>query len=437
MDELCTPGLSMAVIDGFEVAWAGGFGRRKQGEDDLVTADTLFQAASVSKPVFALAVMRLARDGRLDLDADVNAYLTSWRIPERAGWQPHVTLRQLLSHTAGTSVEGFPGYPASGPWPDLTATLLGRPPANTPAVVVERLPGFQTWYSGGGTTIAQQAVVDATGESFPALMHRLILAPVGMTRSTFAQPLPASRAAEAAAGHPWNGVRVRGDWHVYPEMAAAGLWTTAGDLARLVVELVRILRGDASALGLDRAALLEMLQPQVPGVAPESEFRGLGWRCGGHGETLRFGHTGTNEGYSSLLSLAPARGQGAVVLMSSNQGLPLREEILAAVARAYAWPGAAAARTSMPLAADVDYAGTYRDPRGLELRIMREGQALMLEFDRQPPLALAAASRTELFAQALDLRIRFELDAQGRARALTLVHGGMVITATRRGSGDP
>ena len=191
MQYYATPGASIGVIDDGALAWASGLGVRMMGMADAVTATTPFQAGSISKPVFALAVMRLVEQGTLDLDADVNGYLTSWRVPANGGWQPRITLRQLLSHTAGTTVHGFRGYPASGPWPTPLEVLQGVPPANTPEVIVDLMPGLAFRYSGGGTTIAQQVVVDVLGRPFPDLMRELILDPLGMADSTFEQPLPA------------------------------------------------------------------------------------------------------------------------------------------------------------------------------------------------------------------------------------------------------
>src|SRR5262245_2289852 len=258
-----TPGASIGVVDDGALAWARGFGVRTMRGADAVTANTPFQAGSIAKPVFALAVMRLIEDGTLDLDADVNGYLTSWQVPANGGWQPRITLRQLLSHTAGTTVHGFRGYPASGPWPTPLAVLQGVPPANTPEVIVDLLPGLTFRYSGGGTTIAQQVVVDVLRRPFPELMRELTLDPLGMADSTFEQPLPASMAARAAVAHPLNGQPLPGGAHVYPEMAAAGLWTTAADLSRLAVELMRTLRGERSALPLKPETLQLMLRPQL------------------------------------------------------------------------------------------------------------------------------------------------------------------------------
>jgi len=230
MNTLVTPGVSIAVIEDGKIAWAKGWGVREAGQPDPVTPQTLFQAASISKPVTALAVLRLVEQGRLDLDEDVNAYLTSWKVPANDGWQPVVTLRQLLSHTGGTTVHGFPGYPPDQPLPTAVQVLEGGPLANTDPLVVNVLPGTVNRYSGGGTTIVQQMLVDVLGQPFPQIMREWVLGPLGMERSTYEQPLPPHRRQEAATAHPSGGTPQPGRWHVYPEMGAAGLWTTPSDL---------------------------------------------------------------------------------------------------------------------------------------------------------------------------------------------------------------
>lgn len=186
MADLGTPGASIAVIDYFELSWARGFGVRKQGDPAPVLVDTPFQVGSISKSVFALAAMRLAQDKRIDLDADIRDYLKSWRLPEGdGGWAPKITLRQLLSHTAGTTVHGFPGYPADLPAPSLPQVLDGAPPVNTLPVYVDLVPGLQFRYSGGGTSIAQLALTDFLGRPFPELMRELVLAPLDMADSGY------------------------------------------------------------------------------------------------------------------------------------------------------------------------------------------------------------------------------------------------------------
>lgn len=433
MAHCATPGLSVAAVDGGALAWARGFGTRAAGSE-RVTPHTPFQAGSISKPVFALAVMRLVQDGVLDLDADVNRYLTSWQVPANDDWQPRVTLRQLLSHSAGTTVHGFPGYPATGPWPSVPQVLQGAPPANTLPVGVDLMPGTQFRYSGGGTTIAQQVVVDVTGKPFPELMRTLVLDPLGMQDSSFAQPLPPALAARAAHGHPWNGVATPGGWHVYPEMAAAGLWTTAGDLARLGAAVMRALRGDPSPLRLTRDSVAAMLRPQLPEQRIGDDFYGLGWGCAGKDDDFRFGHFGQDEGFLAVIRMFPARGGGAVVMINSIQGWRLRDELLAAIGRAYGWPAIPAVATQVePDGAAVtgDYAGRYASPGGIAAEIAHAAGGLILTIGAQPPLPLKPASASAFFATALSLRVTFEDVTNGKPAALALIQEGKTIRLPR------
>src|ERR1700752_1634796 len=211
MAELGTPGASIAVIDNFEIAWAKAFGVRKQGTRAPARTGTAFEAVSIRKPVFALAAMRLAEAQQIDLDADVRTYLKSWQLPDGdGGWQPKVTLRQLLSHTAGTTVHGFPGYPAGVPLPSLPQVLDGAPPANTLPVFVDLIPGLQFRYPGGGTTIAQLAITDLTGRPFPALMRELVLRPAEMEDSGYEQPPPSRLSDRAASADPFNAMPAAG-----------------------------------------------------------------------------------------------------------------------------------------------------------------------------------------------------------------------------------
>jgi len=421
MAQTCTPALSAGVIDDFEVAWVRGFGTLAAGAEPA-TAKTTFQVGSISKPVFALAVMKLAEAGLVDLDTDVNDYLTSWRCPASDGWQPRITLRQLMSHSAGTTVHGFPGYPASGPWPTVPQILRGVPPANTQPVVVDILPGTQFRYSGGGTTIAQQVVVDVTGTPFPDLMRELILDPVGMTDSTYEQPAPSALANRIARGHPLNGTEIDGGYHVYPEMAAAGLWSTAGDLALLGVEIMRALRGDASKLGLAPDTVSSMFRPQLQGQEPGQDFVGLGWFCAGKEESFRFFHEGWDHGYVATMLMLPAIGKGAVVMLNSNQGWMLREEITAAMGREYGWP----ALKDVPVISDVlpavVYDGTYQSANG-KIAVSRDGSRLLVAFAGQQPLPLYPAAAGDFVATAINLRLRFSDGDAARPSELTVVTG--------------
>jgi CubicO group peptidase (beta-lactamase class C family) len=317
------PGVSVAVIDGGEVAWAKAWGVTDEATGDPVTPTTLFQAASISKPVAVMGMLRLVEAGRLDLDEPVGSYLSSWALPGHAFDEP-VTLRRLASHTAGTNVHGFPGYAPSAARLATAGVLRGE--GNTAAVVVDLEPGSQWRYSGGGTTILQLVVEDVTNRAFEDYMAEAVLGPVGMTHSTFAQPLPEDRWNDAAAGHRSDGSRVAEGWHVYPEKAAAGLWTTPTDLARLAVAVQRALRGESNAL-LSRTMTGTMLAPV------QNEY-GLGFAT--QPESGRFGHGGANAGFRATLA-AFRDGRGLVIMTNSDEGAAVAEELMMAIAREHGW----------------------------------------------------------------------------------------------------
>jgi CubicO group peptidase (beta-lactamase class C family) len=424
MDFYHTPGVSIAVVDGGEIAWARGFGVRRWGGSEPITERTLFQAASISKPIFGLAVMRLVQEGRLDLDEDINAYLRSWRVPANSGWLPRVTLRQLLSHSAGVTVHGFPGYLRHEPLPTTLQILDGEVPANTRPVRVNIIPGTQFRYSGGGTTVAQQVVVDLLDMPFPAIMRELVLEPLAMRDSSFEQPLPPERHEQAATAHPWYRRLVEGDWHVYPEMAAAGLWTTPSDLAKAGVALQRILGGDTTGI-LSPETLKEMLTPQ-----PNEEI-GIGFFVSGEGEGRRFGHGGWNEGYISEATFYLEGGFGAVVMINANHGVDMVPEIMRAIAKEYDWPRYLGGRAviTLPEEALAAFTGTYRVREGFDCRIELVGNGLLLHAGSQPPFPLQPVSETEFTSPVLNTEVAFTRADDGSVSRLTLRQDGRGIDA--------
>ncbi len=318
------PGASVAVVRAGELDWAKGYGVRQAGGADAVDESTLFQAASISKPVTAAGALRLVAEGVLSLDDDVNEKLRSWTLPAnglRAG-NP-VTLRHLLSHSAGlTGGIGSFGYAEGARLPTLVQILNGEKPAYSAAVRLDMEPGKEFHYSAAGYTVLQQLMVDATAEEFPGLMERLVLRPVGMTNSSFEQPLSEGRGSSAASAHLWNGEPVSGSWHTYPEMAVAGLWTTPTDLARFAIELWRSYHGQSKTL-LPQEMTRRMLTRE------SGEF-GLGLSLPREG-VARFQHGGANLGYRCFLVLSIESGDGIVVMTNSDLGQALIDEVLGAV----------------------------------------------------------------------------------------------------------
>jgi CubicO group peptidase (beta-lactamase class C family) len=329
MKELKVPGVSIAVIHQGNVEWARGFGVRSVGGPP-VTADTMFQAGSISKPLAAMAALRLVEQGKLSLDADVNTYLISWKLPsDPVTVGKPITLRELLTHTAGTTVHGFPGYASNEPVPTLVQVLNGEKPANTPPIRSEGKPGVNWKYSGGGYTIMQQVLIDVTQEPFPKLLHDSVLAPIGMSHSTYEQPLPQAFQSFAATPYRSNGEAVEGGPHTYPEMAAAGLWTTPTDLARYAIEVQQSLQDKANHV-LSQNMTRQML---TPGIG----HWGLGLEIAGSESNPYFSHGGANEGFRNIFVANEKSGEGAVVMTSGDAGGLLGDEVMRSIATEYGW----------------------------------------------------------------------------------------------------
>jgi CubicO group peptidase (beta-lactamase class C family) len=326
------PGVSVAVIRDFQVDYVEVHGVASRSTLEPVTRNTLFQAASISKPVSAVAAMRLVQEGALDLDTDINTYLTSWQVPENEFVSVEkVTLRRLLSHTAGTTVHGFAGYSYGESIPTLIQVLDGTPPANSAPIVVDFVPGTDSRYSGGGYVVMQQALLDIEGTTFPEIVWEKVLQPLGMANSTFEQPLPESRLASASAGHYSNGQVVLDDHHIYPEMAAAGLWTTPEDLARFLIELQLSLRGESNRI-LNQELVELMLTEVGAGF-------GLGLAVWSHRGEGYFGHGGANEGYRCFMVAHRTDGLGLVVMTNSDSGSDLADAVVALIGEREGWPG--------------------------------------------------------------------------------------------------
>lgn len=410
-----TPGVSIAVINNGAIEWAKGYGIREAGGNDPVTAETLFQAASISKPVAAMGALRLVEQGKLSLDEDVNRKLVSWKVPDSEFTkEKKVTLRGLLSHSAGLTVHGFAGYAADATAPTLLQVLNGQTPANSAAIRVDLAPGAKWRYSGGGFTILQQLIIDITGKPFPQFMQETALRPLGMTHSTYEQPLPKNLWAQAASGHLPKGEMAKGNWHVYPEMAAAGLWTTPSDLARFAIELQKSRAGKSNKV-LSQQMTTQMLTPQI------GEW-GLGLAVQGTGRAARFSHGGSNEGFRCQLIAYTDSGQGAVVMTNSDNGGGLAQEILLAVAKEYGWPEYTS-KERVLVSVDTKiydaYVGQYELAPGINLGITKEGEKLIGEASGQR-IELFPESEDQFFAVTNDIQIKFVKDDQGRVIRLVI-----------------
>ncbi|MGH8123918.1 MAG: serine hydrolase [Rudaea sp.] len=326
------PALSIAVIDNYRIVWTQAYGVVGVDDPTPINERTLFQAGSISKPVAATAMLQLVERGKLSLDENVNKYLKTWKLPQNEFTKDEkVTLRRLASHTAGTTVHGFGGYALGTPLPTILQVLDGTPPANSPPVRVNFVPGSKSRYSGGGVTIEQLVMTDVTGVAFPELLQKSVFDKLDMRDSTFEQPLPPGRAAHAAHATHADGETVKGRWHVYPEMAAAGLWTTPADLAKFAIETALAEHGK-SAKVLSAAMTRERLTAQ-PGTQKQI---GIGFFLSpdAAGE---FGHDGADDGFQASLTMNAKTGKGVVIMTNSDNGELIVWDVLRSVAREYAW----------------------------------------------------------------------------------------------------
>jgi len=337
------PGLSIALIYNFKVAWATGYGVTEASGKTPVTPRTLFMAGSIAKTPTAVAALYLVEHGQLSLDENVNSRLKSWSLPDNEFTvQEKVTLRRIMTHTGGLSVHGFPGYAVAEPTPTLIQVLNGEH-ANTKPVRVVSVPGTGWSYSGGGVLIEQLLMMDVTGKQFPQLMQDVVFQKIGMNDSTYEQPLPPSRRLQAASGTYASGQTVPGKWHVYPEMAAGGLWTTPTDLAKFAIEVTLSRKGKSNRI-LSEAMTREMLSPQVDKVGDIAlgndqhvDRMGLGFFLGDALRPDLFGHIGDDEGFQAMLMMFGDSGQGAVIMANSPFGIALGDYLLTNIAREFHW----------------------------------------------------------------------------------------------------
>jgi CubicO group peptidase (beta-lactamase class C family) len=423
------PAVSVAYFENGKIAWTRAYGFADLVARKSVTPETLFQAASISKPVAALAMLRLVQDGKLTHDEDVNAKLQSWRVPENEFTKNQkVTLRRIVSHSAGLTVHGFPGYASGDPVPTTVQILSGEKPANTDPIRVDTIPGTLWRYSGGGFVIMQLLLTEVTGKPFPQIMHDLVLAPAEMSRSTYEQPLPKNLVPSSATPYRNSDQPVKGGAHTYPEMAPAGLWTTPSDLARLAIEVQSEFAGKSSRI-LSQPMIRQMLSPQ-------KDTWGLGFGLGNSGTTLRFGHGGANEGFRCTLEAYAESGQGFAIMTNSDTGDAVASEYLRAVAKEYNWPDFQPIERSI---AKIDpalyssYVGTYEIPDVDKLIVTTKNSRLYLTAGPlgPEPEELLPESPTNFFIISRDFTFAFQKNESGAITRLILHTGSQSLEAKK------
>ncbi len=410
------PGVSVAVIKDHQIEWIKSYGVVDKDTQLPVTGQTLFQAGSISKPVAAYGALKMVEQNKINLDEDVNTYLQSWKLPDSEFTkEKKVALKHLVSHSGGLTVHGFWGYSPDLPVPSLVQVLNGTPPANSDPIFVNKTPEESFRYSGGGYTIMQQMMIDIEQKSFPELMNTLVLAPLEMSNSTYDQPLKEEQLKFAATGYLPNGNMTKGKRHTYPEMAAAGLWTTAEDLAKFAINLQQTYKGESNTV-LSQDMATKMLTPFV------EDHIGLGIFINTMGNETYFGHGGWDEGFSSELIAHKDKGYGVVVLINSNHPQFI-SELIRSVALTYEWDSYVPIYKKMTTnETELEkIGGRYRMDKDRLTKVYRQGNELFKKSTGEKPAAMIKISENTFISRENDRPIQFKMSPEtGQMNAFVL-----------------
>lgn len=415
-------GVSVAVIRNYKVEWAKGYGWADAGAKRPVTDKTLFQAASISKSLNGVGVLKLVQDGKLDPDKDINQYLTGWKFPyDSIAKGKIINTKNLLSHTAGLTVHGFGGYSTKDTLPTIIQILNGTKPANSDPIRSMFEPGLRSEYSGGGITVSQFMVMDITHQPYDKFMYQNVLKPMGMTGSTYTQPPVNTKPELLATAYRDNGTEVEGKYHIYPEQAAAGLWTNPADLSKYIIETQLALQG-RSAKVLNQANTKLRLTPYMDKSAALgvfiADFEGAKY----------FQHGGANEGFRCQYYGSLEGGNGVVVMVNSDDGA-IMNEIINSVAKVYNFKGLYHSKVYKEVAVDTavlqSYVGKYEMRPGFNLFITREGNKLYGQATGQSRLELFAEAQNKFFLKVVPVEIEFIKDENGKVITCRIYQGGV------------
>ena len=426
MKQWKVPGLSIAVVKDYKIEWARAYGVKDVETKEPVTTETLFQAGSISKSIAAMVALKRVQEGKIALDENINNKLQTWKLPDNEFTaKKKVTLANLLSHTGGLTVHGFPGYATGEKIPTLPQVLDGVAPANTAAVRVDMEPGTKYRYSGGGVTIAQLAIMDIEKKPYPQIAKETVLGPLNLTNSTYMQPLPDDWRPKAASGHLRDGSIVPGKIHVYPEMAAAGLWTTPTDLAKFGIEVALSYAGRSNKI-LPKEYIDKM-------VTPFKDDVGLGFFIDKRGNAVYFGHDGADEGFRAQLLMNREKGYGAVVMVNSDNG-QIMAEVLRSIAREYNWDEFLPPVNeviSLDAAKLDQYTGRFRINPDRILTVANEQGKLIGRPTADVKFELLPTANGSFIRREANVKYNFISGAAGVTEIQITLPGGQMITAPK------
>ncbi|SDP33279.1 CubicO group peptidase, beta-lactamase class C family [Mucilaginibacter sp. OK268] len=417
-------GVSIAIIHNYKIEWAKGYGWADDSLKIPVTTQTLFQAGSISKSLNSVGVLKLAQDKKIDLYTDINTYLRSWKFPHAPlSKGKKLTIANLLSHTGGLTVHGFGGYEKGDAIPTILQVLDGKKPANSPAVRSMYEPGLKYEYSGGGITISQLIVMDITHEPYEKFMYDNVLKPLGMTASTYQQP-PTDKAPKlVSAAYYSDGKQVKGKYHIYPEQAAAGLWTNPTDLCKYIIETQLAYMGKSHKV-LSQQMTNLMLTPYA------NESAALGVFIDSYPDSTKyFEHGGVDEGFISQYYGSIEDGNGLVIMVNTANGGNLIPEIVNSIAKVYGFKYLNHSKTiktvDVPDSVLQNYSGQYElEPRYI-LTISKEDGNLFVQATGQEKVEIFPESESKFFLKIVDAEIEFIKGDKGQITKLILNQNGI------------
>ncbi len=421
-------GVSIALIKDYKIEWAKGYGWADSAQQRPVTTNTLFQAGSISKSLNGVGILKLVQEGKLSLDSDINTYLRSWKFPyDSLSKGKKITIANLLSHTAGLTVHGFDGYEKGDTIPTLIQILNGEKPANSKAIRSMYEPSLRSQYSGGGTTISQLILQDVTGQPYDTYMRENVLNPMGMSNSSYTQPPPAIKEGLLATGYYNDGSPVKGKYHIYPEQAAAGLWTNPTDLAKYIIETQLSLQGKSNKVLSPETTRLR-LSPYIDNAAA------LGVFIIKKGAERYFNHDGSDEGFVAAYYGSMENGNGAVVMANTDNG-SLLGEIVNSLASVYGWKDFYTPKIKKVVTVNNEilrsYAGNYKLHRDT-LNIALEKKGLMLRMNSRTKYKIYFTSDTDFFIlEIAGSEVKFTKDKNNKVSGFEIDDNGYKMQAVK------
>ncbi len=433
MSEYDIPALSLAVISAGDIEWGGVYQNPAFYQDQTLDCTSLFQAASLSKPVTFLAAVRMQAADEIDLDKNIQDYLKDYVLPEgKQTAENPITFRNLFSHTSGISAGGYEGYNRSIELPSDQEILQGAAGVNSPAIAVITSPNETLAYSGGGYTLAELALQDIYQQEFESIMRKWVLEPIGMDNSDFAQPLPASSADRIAKGHTQSGEQIQGGWHNYPEQAAAGLWTNAVDMAKFLVEIYKGYQGESTLFS----------QTDVKSIlSHERDGHVYGFIVNRSGDDISITHYGGNAGYRTGMTISLTSGNGLVYLINSDNGGALGNELLLSAAQVYDWKHfeqTTATREQVSLDELKELAGAYKwnDQVDVSITYSEENKQISLIFPNGDAYQLTPIKGGELDFIHSNTGVRLAFLEANNFESFTLYGGTAVKLPSDTGSNN-